>query len=85
MNRIILITGATSGIGKSTAEAFAKQQDHLILIGRRADRLQTISEYLTSTYKIKVHYLALDVRNKEAVFNAIETLPAEWKQIFSIS
>ena len=81
MNRIVLITGATSGIGKSTAEAFAKQQDHLILIGRRSDRLQAVSESLIYTYGIKVQTLSLDVRNREAVFNAIETLPKEWKQI----
>lgn len=81
MNRIIIITGATSGIGKSTAEAFAKQQDHLILIGRRADRLHSISESLTNTHGIKVHTLTLDVRNREAVFNSITSLPQEWKKI----
>ncbi len=81
MNRIILITGATSGIGKSTAEAFAKQQDQLILTGRRADRLQSISESLIHSFGIKVHTVTLDVRNRDAVFQAIETLPQEWKQI----
>lgn len=78
MNKTAFITGATSGIGKATAEILAKNNYKLILCGRREDRL---AELATSLSKLTdVHTLQFDVRDKNAVFAAITTLP----QAFSI-
>ncbi|WP_337041259.1 SDR family NAD(P)-dependent oxidoreductase [Emticicia sp. 17c] len=79
MARIALITGATSGIGKATATAFADAGINLILCGRRQDRLDSLQEYLST--KVAVTTLNYDVRNKVEVFQAINTLPDEWKNI----
>ena len=64
---IILITGATSGIGKSCAELFSKKGYKLIIIGRRKDRLLSLVKKLGSKKTLAIN---LDVRNKDAVFNA---------------
>ena len=79
MSRIALITGATSGIGKATAEAFAKAGIDLILCGRRQEKLESIVAELSD--KVKITTLLFDVRNKKAVFDAIASLPEEWKNI----
>jgi NADP-dependent 3-hydroxy acid dehydrogenase YdfG len=81
MKKLILITGATSGIGLACAGIFAKNGDNLILTGRREERLKTISEQLTEKYGVNVKTLNFDVRDKEAVFHAINSLRDEWKQI----
>jgi NADP-dependent 3-hydroxy acid dehydrogenase YdfG len=77
--KIAFITGATSGIGYATAEAFAEQNIKLILCGRRRERLQELAERLRE--KVKVHTLAFDVRDRVEVFRQIETLPIEWQNI----
>lgn len=79
MSRIALITGATSGIGKATAEAFAESGIDLILCGRRPERLDEISKTLSQ--KVKVTTLLFDVRNKQAVSIAINSLSGDWKNI----
>lgn len=79
MTKTALITGATSGIGKATAFEFAKQGINLILCGRRLERLQTIQKNLEKL--TKVHILNFDVRDKEATFKAIESLPDHFKKI----
>jgi NADP-dependent 3-hydroxy acid dehydrogenase YdfG len=79
MSRIALITGATSGIGKATAEAFAGVGTDLILCGRRQERLDEVAAELSS--KVKVTTLVFDVRDKGAVFAAVGSLPDEWKNI----
>lgn len=79
MSRIAFITGATSGIGKATAEAFARVGTDLILCGRRQERLDEVAAELSS--KVKVTTLLFDVRDKGAVFAAIGSLPDEWKNI----
>ena len=79
MRKTALITGATSGIGKATAYELAKQGINLILCGRRQERLDTIRKDLEK--KVDVYTLNFDVRNKEAVFEAIESLPEHFKQI----
>jgi len=81
MKKIALITGATSGIGKSTAYKFAENGYHLILTGRRKERLDTIKKELTKKYSIEVLSLPFDITNFEEVEKAINQLPAKWKNI----
>lgn len=71
--KTVLITGASSGIGKATAELLAQHGLALILCGRRQEKLVELKERLGS--KTEVHILNFDVRNKDAVFNAIRGLP----------
>ncbi len=77
--KIALITGATSGIGRATAHAFAKHGIHLVLCGRRQDRLDTIKTALQK--QTEVHTLNFDVRDLTATKNAFESLPDAFKQI----
>lgn len=77
MNKTILITGATSGIGKATAIHFAALGARLILCGRRQERLNQLKDELPS----EVHILNFDVRDRAAVFEAIENLPQTFEQI----
>ncbi|WP_420401241.1 SDR family NAD(P)-dependent oxidoreductase [Flagellimonas sp.] len=74
-----LITGATSGIGKATAELLAKNGFNLVLCGRRRDRLDQLRNTLGA--KTEVHTLTFDVRNREEVFKALESLPQNFSQI----
>lgn len=74
-----LITGATSGIGKATAYLFAQHKIRLILCGRREKQLQELKKELSHLTDIQT--LNFDVRNKEKVFNAIESLPEAFKNI----
>jgi NADP-dependent 3-hydroxy acid dehydrogenase YdfG len=81
MSKIILITGATSGFGKAAAEKFAANGYDLILNGRRADRLEELCRALVKKFNIAALTLPFDVRDEKAVFDAINHLPAEWKNI----
>jgi 3-hydroxy acid dehydrogenase/malonic semialdehyde reductase len=81
MEKIALITGATSGFGEACAIKFAANQFNLIINGRRVDRLQALQKTIQETYCVKVHVLAFDVQKQEDVFNAIKNLPEEWKNI----
>ncbi|WP_024769728.1 SDR family NAD(P)-dependent oxidoreductase [Aquimarina macrocephali] len=74
-----LITGATSGIGKSTAIELAKHNINLILCGRRQDRLDTLQDELSK--KVQVHTLCFDVRDKDKVFSSIDNLPSGFSTI----
>jgi 3-hydroxy acid dehydrogenase / malonic semialdehyde reductase len=77
--RIVLITGATSGIGAATARLLANHNFKLILCGRRAERLQAIANELKSSTEI--HTLIFDVRDQQATAKSIQSLPADWKNI----
>jgi 3-hydroxy acid dehydrogenase/malonic semialdehyde reductase len=79
MQQTALITGATSGIGKATAQLFAKNNINLILCGRRIEKLQQLQQDLSQF--TKVHILQFDVRYNEEVQNAINSLPSEFKHI----
>jgi len=81
MNKTILITGATSGFGKAIAEKFASENWNCIITGRRKDRLEEIAASLSSNKKIKVLPLAFDVSKKDEVFEAINNLKDEWRNI----
>lgn len=81
MNNIVLITGATSGIGKACAEKFAAAKHDLIITGRRKDRLEELKTSLESKNNISVLALCFDVQDKAAVFATLGNLPAEWQHI----
>ena len=78
MKRTVFITGATSGIGMATAKKLAPNY-RLILCGRRLERLDEIQAELSQITDVKT--IQFDVRNKEAVFQAVESLENEWKNI----
>ncbi|HRD38938.1 MAG TPA: SDR family NAD(P)-dependent oxidoreductase, partial [Bacteroidia bacterium] len=78
---IALVTGATSGIGKCTAEEFAKHNYNLIITGRRNDRLQEFKKELEEKYKVKVYTACFDIRKLSEVESAISNLPGEFKAI----
>ena len=77
MNKIVLITGATSGIGLACARKFAANGDKLILTGRNEQRLAEIKKELDA----EVITLAFDVRNCEEAEKQISSLPADWQNI----
>ncbi|HDZ05345.1 hypothetical protein LCGC14_0069880 [marine sediment metagenome] len=79
MKKTAFITGATSGIGKSTAIHFALNGINLVLCGRRQDRLDALKEELGK--EVQVHTLNFDIRDKESVKEAIDSLPKEFSQI----
>jgi len=80
-NKIAFITGASSGIGKATAEQLAAQGTHLILTARRVERLNQLVAELQRQYPIKALPLQLDVRDKMQVETVIQSLPTHWQPI----
>jgi NADP-dependent 3-hydroxy acid dehydrogenase YdfG len=78
---IAFITGATAGIGKASAEIFAKNGYDLVITGRRKERLQILAEELITAYNINVHTLCFDVCNADEVKSNIASLPAQFKNI----
>jgi NADP-dependent 3-hydroxy acid dehydrogenase YdfG len=79
MDKIAFITGATSGIGKATAELLATHKFNLVICGRRSDRLEELKQALSK--QVQVQTLMFDVRDEKAVTSAIESLPENWKNI----
>ncbi len=77
----VFITGASSGFGKACAEIFAKNGYALILNARRADRLNDLRNKLTEKYGAGIYLLPFDVRNRDAVEAAINSLPEDLRQI----
>lgn len=77
----VFISGATSGIGKATAELFAKHGANLILTGRRKERLEELKKTLTSAYKINILTLCFDVRNYSEAQAAVESIPSAFSDI----
>ena len=81
MNRIVFITGATSGIGKQCADKFAADGDAIIINGRRTERLNELKILLEEKYNARVFCLEFDVRERKVVFDKIDSIPSEWKHI----
>ena len=81
MNKIALITGATSGIGRAVADIFAENKYNLIVTGRRSERLQELKAALEQQHGISVLALCFDVRDNDEVVRNIESLPVEWRNI----
>ena len=80
-DRVVLVTGASSGIGLATARAFAPQGARLLLVARRVDRLRSEHEALSAQGAAEVHSAALDVRDADAVSRWFDELPASFRDI----
>ena len=79
MSKTALVTGASSGIGKATAQILAKNNYKIILCGRREDRLIELKNELSAFTEVCT--LSFDVRDKKAVFESINSLPKEFSKI----
>lgn len=80
-NKTVFITGASSGIGAACAVYFAKAGANLVLCARRLDALNVLSEKIKKDFNVEIYTFALDVRNHDEVKNALQSLPAKWKNI----
>lgn len=81
MKPIALITGATSGFGKATAERFAREGWNIIITGRRHDRLHALQQILETSHGIQVCALVFDVQSLSECKHAMQSLPQEWQSI----
>ena len=81
MNKTIMITGATTGFGKSTALKFAENGYNIIITGRRKELLDVLEKELIAFGKINILSLNFDVRKKDEVESVIRNLPEVWKKI----
>ena len=80
-DKIVLVTGATSGIGYATSVAFANEGAKLIIVGRRSEQLMKLNDDLVKNHATKVYARELDVRDKSQVDEFFETLPSEFRSI----
>ena len=81
MNKTVLITGASSGIGAGCAHKFASQGARLILNARSTDKLFSLAKELKEKYNAECFVMPFDVCDRKAASAALETLPDEWKSI----
>ena len=79
MSETVFITGATSGIGRASAEIYAQNKYKLIICGRRENRLKQLKKQLGVNTSIE--YLVFDVRDKDEIFRQVESLPADFNQV----
>jgi NADP-dependent 3-hydroxy acid dehydrogenase YdfG len=81
MQKVVFITGASSGFGKACAEKFACHGYDVIINGRREDRLLELKTHLEKKYNTAILVSAFDVRNRSEVFEAIKNIPGEWQHV----
>ena len=79
--QIVVITGASSGIGASCAKLFAKEGASLILAARRQDKLQAVATEIEQTYQSKIHLLKMDVSDRHQVETSLASLPESWREV----
>ena len=77
-NKIVFITGASSGISEACAKIFAEHGANLILCARRYDRIKKLATKLSTKYKIKSHILKLDIQKRNLIEKTIKALPKTW-------
>lgn len=80
-DKIALITGASSGIGRACAEVFARECARLLICARREDRVKQLAHELADKYGIETHAFGLDVRNQKEVETKLTSLPERWRAI----
>ena len=80
-DKIVFVTGASSGIGEATAEAFAALGARVLMCARRTDRLETLARRLETGHRVPVHFFKLDVRDRAAVDAALAALPPDWRDV----
>jgi len=80
-DRLVLVTGASSGIGAACARKFAAEGARLILNARRNDRLEELASFLREQFDTKCLLLPFDVRELEKVKAGLDNLPKEWQEI----
>lgn len=80
-DKIVFVTGASSGIGQAAAEAFAALGARVLMCARRTDRLETLARRLETAHKVPVYPFGLDVRDRAAVDAAVAALPADWRAV----
>jgi 3-hydroxy acid dehydrogenase/malonic semialdehyde reductase len=80
-DKIVFVTGATSGIGRSCARAFARERARVLFCGRRADRLERLAGEIAAEYGVPAHFFTLDVRSLDSVVQAMAALPPEWAAV----
>jgi len=81
MNKIVFITGATSGFGRAMAEKFASNNWNCIITGRRKEKLLDIANELKEKYSTEILPLVFDVQKRQDVFEAINNIPQQWRNI----
>lgn len=81
LHKIVLITGATAGIGRATARLFAKRGYDLIITGRRGEKLEHMAQKYERKYAIKVLPLSFDIRHLKEVEGAVKKLTGKWKNV----
>jgi 3-hydroxy acid dehydrogenase/malonic semialdehyde reductase len=80
-DQIVLITGASSGIGEACARVFARVGAKLILVARRQERLEQLAEQLNKEYACKLHLIPLDVSDRSLVQSTLDNLPSSWSAV----
>ena len=81
MDKIVLITGASSGIGEGCARKFASEGARLILNARSVDKLEALAQELKDKYGTSCYVMPFDVCDRKAASAALDSLPEEWKAI----
>lgn len=81
IQKTVLITGATSGIGKATAVKFAENRYNIIITGRRRERLEKLKEDIKEKYPVNILLLNFDVRDKQQVQQSLSGLQGTWRRI----
>lgn len=80
-DRLVFITGASSGIGEACAKTFAREGSRLLLCARRLERLEALVARLKKEHGTRCHVFKLDVTQRSQVENALATLPKEWSEV----
>jgi len=80
-DKIVFITGASSGIGAACAQAFAAQGARVLMAARRLERIQALADELQKEHGVAAHAFQLDVRDQPSVEKAVTGLPPEWEAI----